>query len=54
MSDAGEQVFDATYAERIELLRSDPERYFLENPTPVFGYPEPEPRRHWWTRRGSR
>ena len=48
-------TFDATYAASIELLRSDPERYFRENPTPVFGYPEPEPRRHWWRpRRGSR
>lgn len=52
MSDGGEP--QSPYDESIRLLQSDPERYFRENPTPVFGYPEPEPRRRWWTRRGSR
>lgn len=42
-------TFDATYADRIELLRSDPERYFREYRSgSQFARPDTRPRRRWW------
>lgn len=32
------RTVDATHAEQVRLLQSDPAQYFRENPTPQFGF----------------
>ena len=38
MSDRNRQQTDALYADRVRLLKTDPDRYLREYPKPTFGF----------------